>query len=702
MGCAQSSNIVITIRTELVDTQPESVKYQLKLSIKRDDPILFQQIMEAHNVSLQEKINDEFDKNWTFFHFAASKNAVKVIESFLTRSLGESQLSFDIVNARDMLGDTPIQTAYNSSCFEAFEAIIICCAKYQHKVNFRPDFVRFLDDDSPYKTTIDAYKQKTLKTERESGGKIDSSKDEERYLTIINRGELESAYKAARSSLKIDKKFADKDFWNNNTSLGDKVSWLSLETLLKDPYVICGKGALDLTLNSSSINPNLGAVFCALSEYPHILHRILHSLEKSSEGIASLILYQDGKPNLLLLDEYFPSDKSKNKIIGQQPYHKEVWPMLIEKGLAKLTGSYQNMSKLNLVELLEAVLGAPVKKLKVDDQSIDLFWLTLQDLDHLNCLNFVENKNNQHFFIAGICSLNEKKIVKLKACSSSAKVEKSLSETEFDEESRAIVGFETQNDGYYFVDFEDFGAQFKEISVCYFNEEWNRKAILIKSLGAKAETFELEVKQETKIFLSFTQTFEASSSAYPLHFALIQKEGDEMKAIAEGDQNCKTGAKICYVKDGENLNLDPGKYYVQVKGIAKSHKASHQGVLTTYSSLPVSLTPTNNKTVLENIFISFGKANRLREPCGPGCEFTSGWWSSYHWLYFENNSTSNWEVEIKFENLVNLKVAKPFRTTGSEPFKLQVPKGQKKIVYLEKKDLTKESDLRLDMNHIFT
>jgi len=55
MGCAQSSNIVITARTELIDTQPESVKYQLKLSIKRDDPILFHQIMEAHNVSLQEK-----------------------------------------------------------------------------------------------------------------------------------------------------------------------------------------------------------------------------------------------------------------------------------------------------------------------------------------------------------------------------------------------------------------------------------------------------------------------------------------------------------------------------------------------------------------------------------------------------------------------------------------------------------------------
>jgi len=700
MGCAQSSNIVITARTELIDTQPESVKYQLKLSIKRDDPILFHQIMEAHNVSLQEKINDEFDKNWTFLHFATSKNAVKVIESFLTRSIGEGQLSFDIVNARDMLGNTPVQTAFDSSCFEAFETIIIYCAKYQHKVNLKPDFVRFIPDDSPYSEVIRAYRAQTLKTERESGGKIDSSKDEERYLTIINRGHLDSLFKTARSSIKTDPKFSDKDFWNNDS----KVNWVSIETLLKDPYIICGKGTLDLTQNSTSINPNLGAVFCALSEYPHILHRIFYSLEKNTEGVFSLILYQDGKPNLILLDEFFPADKTKNNISFQKPYHNEIWPLLIEKGLSKLLGNYQNMSKLNLIELLEATLGAPVKKLKLSDQSVDLFWLTFQDLDHANFLTFVESKKNkgQHFFIAGISSMNEKKIVKLKACSTqSAKPEKTLSEDTFDEETKASIGFETQNEGYYYVDFEDFGEQFDEIIVSYFNEEWNRKSVLIKSLGSKAETFELEVKQETKIFLSFTQKFESDSFAYPLHFALIQKDGDDMKAIAEGDSNCKTGSKICYINDEENLNLDPGKYYIQVKGIAKSHKSAHQGILTTYSSHPVSFTPTPNKTVLENIFISFGKASRLREPCGPGCEFTSGWWSIYHWLYFDNNSESNWEVELKFENLVNLKVTKQFKTEA-EFLKVVVAKGQKRIVYLEKKDPIKDSNLKLDMNHNFT
>jgi len=74
------------------------------------------------------------------------------------------------------------------------------------------------------------------------------------------------------------------------------------------------------------------------------------------------VLFKLGRPHVLNLDEYFPFNKKKEVLLFQKPFDKDLWPMVLEKGLAKLHGSYMAINTLNLEELLEAIFGAPTRR----------------------------------------------------------------------------------------------------------------------------------------------------------------------------------------------------------------------------------------------------------------------------------------------------------------------------------------------------
>ena len=709
MGCQQSSAVRPDPST-LIEDQPQDVKHHLATAIKRDDPILFQYIIKTNQVSLEEKLNDNFDTNWTILHYAAAKNASNIIEKFLAVILSVGQLPFDIINALDLAEKSPIQTAYDYSCFEAFQAIILACDKYDQGLELKGTFVKSIDKNSPYMKLIQAFKNKTIQSQGNSSDHIDSIKEDGEYITFINQGSFEQTFKEKEQHVKGHNKFKDKEFWQNGIS-GDakseeaeKSNWKVLKDVVNPSFHILKKGGFSPNIEVTSINPNLTSVFCALNEYPSYLNKVFHSLDPSEKGIFSLVLYKNGEPNYISLDEYFPCSiiDGKDKLRFQAPFGDEVWPLIIEKGLAKLYGNYTRIASLSLSELLETMLGAPVRSMKVSDSSVDLLWMTLQDIDSANYMTFFESKETKglYFFMAGIFSVNEKRIVKLRACKPGAKVVSELSDSILDEETRRIVGYETNADGFYYVEVKDFVEQFEDVLVCYYKFDWHRAAMTPRNLGIKAENFIFDAKEPTNLYLSFLQTNQDGNSIYPLHFVLIRKEDSKITTLSEGDHNCKLGAKICYISEEGNVNLESGTYLIQVKVMAKSSKSICQGTLVAYSNKPLTFKPVENKKVLEEVFVSLGESNDMKEPCGVGCEFTSGWWSIYYWLYFENKSNKKWEIEVSFENLTNLKVGKLFQTSP-HTLKVVVEKGQKKVGYLLKKDPAEPGDFKLDINHNF-
>lgn len=160
--------------------------------------------------------------------------------------------------------------------------------------------------------------------------------------------------------------------------------------------------------------------------------------------------------------------------------------------------------------------------------------------------------------------------------------------------------------------------------------------------------------------------------------------------IAEGDTKSKQGSRSCFIDDDQKLTLAPGKYIVQVK-LAEKTKGGAEGTLQIYSEDFLEFVPRGHKKILNEVFLTLGEGNDFKDQSGEGCQMASGWWSIYHYFYFENKSASKWETELKFENMVNIKVGKPFKTSSSS-LKVIVDPGSKQVAYLEKVDLSEDAD----------
>lgn len=303
MGSGQSHGIS-SFRAELIDEQPEQVKHELILAMQRDDPILFHQVMESNRVSLQEKIPDGTDRNWTMLHYAASTNAERVIDAFLSSRLEAGQLPFDIINSLDNHAKRPLQVAYDQNSFEAFEALLRCCAKHDHRIKTAIEFDPKREQDKRYNDTIESYKSKTIKLEKRLIGKMNMTSEDDDHMTISNQGNILENFKEKLSQLTQTGRFKDRDFRNiavvvedpratqrtesSSSSTVPTGAWFHIKDCLKRDFTIFSKGGFHSNTPITSINPNLKFLFCAFNEFPYCLNRVFHSLETNEKGLLSL------------------------------------------------------------------------------------------------------------------------------------------------------------------------------------------------------------------------------------------------------------------------------------------------------------------------------------------------------------------------------------------------------------------------------
>ena len=716
MGCRVSSAVQPT-PTGLISQQSDLIKFKILDAIKRDDPLLLERLFKEHQISYQEKINDGMDTNWTVLHVAASRNSHKIIDSLLRTFLSFTVAAFDLVNARDLSGKTPLITAYDYSSFKAFEAILVNCTRFNHPVTIDKVFEKELPSGSQYAKLVYDYKFGNMNPSKENRKGTNVTKDEEKHLFVINTGSLENLKKQKDKIMKTPGIFKDKDFahttqnvflnsgnesFSSTKSSGEKVKWYTLSKVFNEnPYVILSKFHFDKAACKNAINPNLLYVFCALSRFPSRVKNIFLDSTINDKGLFTLTLFKNAVPTHLLLDDFFPFVKKTEELMFQRPFGDEVWPMLIEKGLAKLYGSYSVVTNLHIDELFESILGAPVQKISIKSFNKDILWLTLQDWDknrYILLFSPKEERSN-YLFMEGVYEYQSQRIIKLRKATPVLSIRKHLSETLMDEELKKLIGYEPDEDIIY-IDVEEFYEEFENGFLCHYNEDWARSIVHIKTISSKNENFEFEVKRKGPVFLSFYQQENEKQVYSPLHFVLLSKDKSGYKTVAEGDHKSKDGARVSYIDDNLKVNLDKGKYIVQLKLFDKT-KSVKSGTLMAYSEDMISFSSVGTKKILNEVFTSLGQANDIKEQSAPGCRYSSGIWGSYHWFYFENASDRVWEIEMKFEGMQNVKIGKPFKVSN-DTIKVIVNKNEKQTAYLQKKALNEPSDFKLSMNHNFS
>lgn len=106
---------------------------------------------------------------------------------------------------------------------------------------------------------------------------------------------------------------------------------------------------------------NLIIALQIISQKKEIVQKIFENQIINKEGIYSVRFNIDGITNYVIIDDFLPIDQ-KGEFVFLKIKNNKVWPLLIEKALAKVFGSFENISFGSLLDILNILTGNFQKK----------------------------------------------------------------------------------------------------------------------------------------------------------------------------------------------------------------------------------------------------------------------------------------------------------------------------------------------------
>ena len=131
----------------------------------------------------------------------------------------------------------------------------------------------------------------------------------------------------------------------------------------------CLNPGSNIILNKDYINPydiksglvkniNIISVFSHLAEYPKLLQKLFEDNAVNNIGVYTIKLFFQGCWTNIYLDKFIPCFPLDFPIYTYSPL--SLWPSLLEKALAKVYRSYDNLSKISYFELYQVLTGFPI------------------------------------------------------------------------------------------------------------------------------------------------------------------------------------------------------------------------------------------------------------------------------------------------------------------------------------------------------
>ena len=97
----------------------------------------------------------------------------------------------------------------------------------------------------------------------------------------------------------------------------------------------------------------------AVAAKPERIESVFLNDELSNNGIYGLNFYVLGVPTTVLIDDTMPLDESGNMIFARESKDGALWGPILEKGFAKLSGTYENIVGGDPIISIQTLTGAP-------------------------------------------------------------------------------------------------------------------------------------------------------------------------------------------------------------------------------------------------------------------------------------------------------------------------------------------------------
>jgi len=133
-----------------------------------------------------------------------------------------------------------------------------------------------------------------------------------------------------------------------------------------------------------------------LCKVPGIIANLFKTKEMNKDGFYEIILMIDGKPQIVIVDDFIPvrmSDSNKPKCCFAKPHDNEIWVLLLEKAWAKINGGYLNIISGKSREAFEVLTGFGSIDFNIFDLDLENKKLIQKEIENAYEATVVRNKS---------------------------------------------------------------------------------------------------------------------------------------------------------------------------------------------------------------------------------------------------------------------------------------------------------------------
>jgi len=231
------------------------------------------------------------------------------------------------------------------------------------------------------------------------------------------------------------------------------------------------------------------------------------------------------------------------------------------------------------------------------------------------------------------------------------------------------------------------------LTICFYQENWNRIALTHSAVQNHADYFEVIVDRETELIFQAHQTSIAILSNEALEYAPIElrlaKSSDRNISFIGISEDSLEGRRTSSIIKNYNpiIKLIEGAYILRVKKAIVDANRFPDYTISTSSTYPIQIKPIDDQSLwkhfIQMCYIDIGSKYPVKYHMGKKRDFLSGWCGNHLWIYCSNGSKHHWNLEIKFDQLENLKLSK-FYKVDDRTFHLMIPPKSKTSTYLKR------------------
>ena len=331
-----------------------------------------------------------------------------------------------------------------------------------------------------------------------------------------------------------------------------------------------------------------------LCKFPGLIMKLFKSKGTNKDGFYEIILNIDGKPQIVIVDDYLPIDKTTKKPCYAQSKGNEIWVMLLEKAWAKVNGGYANIISGLPCEALEFLTGLGSLSYDLENMDIDdineyklKIVKNVQIADQNNCLISCSTNANQSIEKVGLVEGHAYSLVSFHQITSSQgktvylfRIRNPWSQGEWsgdwsdksklwDENTKNQVNFKDKEDGIFFMNDIDFFKYFTHVEICYILYDAISATYTIEGEEnlKNASVFNLEIESEGFLSISILRknwraNREIRDKILPTHISCVKYDQNaKSKLKTFSDYN---GTFESYQTPTLNVKVSKGNYLVYV------------------------------------------------------------------------------------------------------------------------------------------